>query len=309
MASLARSLLLQAANSPWLARQMSNRAFARRAVRRFMPGEDLEDALAAARKLADQKLGTLVTQLGENLTRPEEAVTVRDHYLHVLERIRERGLPTEISVKPTQLGLDLSAASCRAHVLALADRAQATGITLWLDMEDSRYVDRTLELYRAVLERHPAGGLALQAYLRRTPADLEALLPLRPTIRLVKGAYAEPSAIAFPAKRETDLAYFALGRRLLEAAARGEAKPIFGTHDPLLIERLVATAGELGVADGRYEIHMLYGIATDRQQALVREGRVVRTLISYGHAWFKWYLRRLAERPANVWFVLRSVVG
>lgn len=309
MASIARSLLLQAANSPWLAHQMSKRAFARRAVRRFMPGEELEDALAAAETLATQKLGSLVTQLGENLTRPAEAVAVRDHYLHVLDRIRERGLPTEISVKPTQLGLDLSAESCRAHVLALAERAQATGTTLWLDMEDSRYVDRTLDLYRAVLERHPGGGLALQAYLRRTPADLDALLPLRPTIRLVKGAYAEPPSLAFPAKRETDLAFFALGRRLLEAAAKEQAKPIFGTHDPLLIDRLVATAHELGVSDGRYEVHMLYGIATERQHALVREGRVVRTLISYGHAWFKWYMRRLAERPANVWFVLRSVAG
>ncbi len=309
MASIARSLLLQAANSPWLARQMSQRAFARRAVRRFMPGEALDDALAAAEALAAQKLGTLVTQLGENLTRPEEAVAVRDHYLDGLARIQARRLPTAVSVKPTQLGLDLSQADCRAHVLALAERAEATGTTLWIDMEDSSYVDRTLDLYRALLERHPGGGLAIQAYLRRTPADLEALLPLKPTIRLVKGAYAEPPSLAFAAKRETDLAYYALGRRLLEAAAKGQAKPVFGTHDMVLVERLVEAARELGVPDGGYEIHMLYGIGTDHQQALVRHGRVVRTLISYGHAWFKWYMRRLAERPANVWFVIRSMLG
>jgi len=309
MASIARSLLLQAANSPWLARQVSRRAFAQRAIRRFMPGETLDDALAAAEALAAQKLGTLVTQLGENLTRPEEAATVRDHYLEVMSRIHERGLPTAVSVKPTQLGLDFSPAECRAHLLALADRAEATGTTLWIDMEDSSYVDRTLDLYRAVLTKHPRGGLALQAYLRRTPSDLDALLPLKPTIRLVKGAYAEPPSLAFPAKRETDLAYYALGRRMLEAAAQGGATPIFGTHDMVLVDRLVEAARELGVPDGRYEIHMLYGIGTDHQHALVRHGRVVRTLISYGHAWFKWYMRRLAERPANVWFVMRSMLG
>ena len=273
MASLARSLLLQAANSPWLARQMSSRAFARRAVKRFMPGRDARRRSGRRRDPHRPTPGTLVTQLGENLTRPEEAVAVRDHYLQVFDRIRARGLPTAVSVKPTQLGLDLSVDACRDHVLTLADRAEATGSTLWLDMEDSSYVDRTLDLYRALLERHPRGGLALQAYLRRTPADLDALLPRKPTIRLVKGAYAESPAIAFPAKRETDLAYFSLGRRLLEAAARGQATPVFGTHDLLLVDRLVESARELGVPDGGYEIHMLYGIGTDHQQTLVRHGR------------------------------------
>lgn len=307
--SLARSLLLRAAESPWLARQMSERAFAQRAVRRFMPGETLDAALAAAEALAAQGLGTLVTQLGEGIRLETEATAVRDHYLDVFDRIRARGLPTWISVKPTQLGIDLSLDACRAHLLALADRAEQTGSVLWIDMEESSYVDRTLELYRQVHARHPRAGLALQAYLRRTPGDLDALLPLRPTIRLVKGAYAEPAAMAFPAKREVDLAYYALGRRLLEAASRGEATPIFGTHDMVLVDRLVAAARELGVPDGKYEIHMLYGIATASQHALVGHGRTVRTLISYGSAWFKWYMRRLAERPANVWFAMKSVVS
>jgi proline dehydrogenase len=214
-----------------------------------------------------------------------------------------------VSIKPTQLGLDQSEAECRAHLVALADRAEATGSILWIDMEGSSYVDRTLALYRAIHARHPAAGLAIQTYLRRTPGDIEALLPLKPTIRLVKGAYSEPPTIAFPSKREVDMAFFDLGRQLLEAAARGGATPIFGTHDMVLIERLVAAARDLGVPDGDYEIHMLYGIGTDNQNSLVSHGRTVRTLISYGSAWFKWYMRRLAERPANVWFVLKSVVS
>ncbi len=288
---------------------MSERAFARRAVRRFMPGETLEAALGAAEALAAQGLGTLLTQLGEGVTTEAAAAQVRDHYLEVFDRIRARNLPTWVSVKPTQLGLDQSLDSCRAHLLALADRAEATGSILWIDMEDSSYVDRTLELYRVVHARHPRAGLALQSYLRRTPRDLEGLLPLRPTIRLVKGAYAEPPTLAFAAKREVDLAYFALGRRLLETAAAGGAFPVFGTHDMVLVDRLVASARELGVADGHYEIHMLYGIGTANQHSLARHGRTVKTLISYGHAWFKWYMRRLAERPANIWFVMRSVAG
>jgi proline dehydrogenase len=307
--SIPRTLLLRAADSGWLARQMSERAFAKRAVRRFMPGDSLDDALRAAQALAAEGLGSLVTELGENLSALDEAARVRDDYLAIFERIKTQRLPTWVSVKPTQLGLDLSTDACRDHVLALADRAEATGSLLWIDMEDSRYVDRTLELYRAARERHPRVGLAIQAYLRRSPADLDALLSLRPTIRLVKGAYAEPSSVAFAGKRETDLAYYALGRRLLEAAARGGAFPVFGTHDLVLVERLVASAQELGVADGKYEIHMLYGIGTGNQRKLLSQGRTVKTLISYGSAWFKWYMRRLAERPANLWFALRSMVG
>jgi proline dehydrogenase len=306
--SLSRTLLLQAADSPWLASQMSRRAFARRAVKRFMPGEHLDDALRAAEGLAAQGLGSLVTQLGEGITRADQAEAVRDHYLEVFDRVRAGGLPTWVSVKPTQLGLNLSQTACEAHVAALADKAEATGSSLWIDMEESAYVDRTIALYRLARSRHRRAGIALQAYLRRTPGDLDALLPLEPSIRLVKGAYREPPTLAFAAKRETDLAYYALARRLLDAAAAGRCFPVFGTHDMLLVDRLVAAAREQGVADGAYEIHMLYGIGTGNQLALARQGHTVKTLISYGEAWFKWYMRRLAERPANIWFVVKSVV-
>jgi proline dehydrogenase len=305
--SLARSVLLRASKSQWLAGQMMSRGFARRAVKRFMPGERVEDALDAAEPLAAAGLGTVITQLGENLTALAEADAVREHYLGVYDLIKARGLPTWPSVKPTQLGLDLSPDTCLANLEALAAKAEATGSWLWIDMEDSSYVDRTLELFRKLRATHEKVGLCLQSYLRRTPQDLAALLPLKPAIRLVKGAYAEPAHVAFPDKRDVDLAFYELSVRLLEAARDGGALPVLGTHDVPLLGRIIARAAELGVKDGAYEIHMLYGIRAADQHALAAQGRTVRTLISYGAHWFPWYMRRLAERPANVWFVVKSV--
>jgi len=274
-----------------------------------MPGEELSDALAAAQGLAAEGLGTVLTKLGENIDSPADAEEVRDHYLDAFDQIKAKGLPSVISVKPTQLGLDLSIDACAAHVETLAVKAESVGSILWIDMEDSSYVDRTLELYRGVKSRHPKIGLAIQSYLRRTPADIQALLPLRPIIRLVKGAYAEPAHVAFPDKADTDLAYYQLADTLLHAAARNECLPIFGTHDMRLVDRITGRAKELGVADGGYEVHMLYGVRMAEQRLLARNGRKVATLISYGSAWWPWYMRRLAERPANVWFVMRSLVS
>lgn len=305
--SLARSMLLRASHSSWLADRVMRRQFALRAVRRFMPGEELEDALKAAGELAADGFGSVLTKLGENLSAPGDATEVRDHYLMAFDRVSERGLPAVVSVKPTQLGLDYSYEVCAGHLEALASKAEQAGSRLWIDMEDSRYVDRTLDLYRAVLRIHPRAGLALQAYLHRTPADLKALLPLKPTIRLVKGAYAEPPEVAHPSKRAVDTAYQTLADLLLDAATGGTALPIFGTHDPAMVSYVTARAAQLGLSDRAYEIHMLYGIRMADQRALVAAGRTVATLISYGSAWFPWYMRRLAERPANIWFAMRSV--
>jgi len=309
MASLARRALLRLSKSDWLANHLMRRPFALRAVKKFMPGEELADALDAAAILAPAGLGALLTKLGENLTAESEAKAVRDHYLDVFTQIKIRGLDAHVSVKPTQLGLDFSQRHCAEHLEILARKAEDTDTTLWLDMEDSSYVDRTLELYRELREKHEKVGLALQAYLRRTPNDLAALLPLRPTIRLVKGAYAEAPEIAFPAKRDVDSAYYALSVELLNAAARGNGLPVFGTHDVRLVDRIVAKATALGVTNGRFEIHMLYGIRMQEQKALAANGRTVKTLISYGSSWFPWYMRRLAERPANIWFVLKSMLN
>jgi proline dehydrogenase len=306
--SFARRLLLRASRSAWLADQLRHRAFLRRAVRRFMPGEDLGAALNAAGEFAHAGLGTLLTELGEQVTSRAAAAAVRDHYLDVLRRIRERGLPTQLSVKLTHLGLDVDRDGCARDLLALAHGAAEAGSFLWIDMEESRYVDATLELFRRARAQHEHVGVCLQAYLHRTPADLDALLPLAPAIRLVKGAYNEPPDVAFPRKRDVDAGYFILGERLLEHAARGRARPVFGTHDLRLIGRIRERAAALGVAgSGGYEVHMLYGIKAKQQRALAADGCTVRVLISYGRAWFPWYMRRLAERPANVWFVVRNL--
>jgi proline dehydrogenase len=304
--SIARSLLLRASRSEWLAEQFRRRQFARRAVRRFMPGEDLGAALGASGELAAAGLGTVLTQLGEQVSSGAEAQAVRDHYRGVFDQLRERFLPAHVSVKLTHLGLEVGRDACVHHVLALAAKAREEGSFLWIDMEESRYVDATLEIYRRA---HAAGagvGVCLQAYLRRTPQDLTALLPLTPAIRLVKGAYNESAEIALRRKKDVDAQYFTLAVRLLDAAATGRATPVFGTHDLRLLERIREQSLARGAA-GRYEVHMLYGIRAAEQRALVAAGVKVRVLISYGSHWFAWYMRRLAERPANVWFVIRSL--
>jgi len=307
--SLARRLLLRASRSAWLARELRRRAFFRRAVRRFMPGEDRAAALDAAAAFAPEGLGSVLTQLGEQVTSRSDAAAVRDHYLETLDSIRARRLPSELSVKLTHLGVEQDRAACQRDVLALASRAQETGSFLWVDMEESRYVDVTLDLVRGVRATGVPLGVCLQAYLRRTPADLEALVAHRIAIRLVKGAYNEPAEVALPRKRDVDAAYLTLAERLLEHAARdGGARAVFGTHDLGLVEAIRERAGTLGAAAGGWEVHMLYGIRAAAQRALARDGCRVRVLISYGSAWFPWYMRRLAERPANVWFVLRNLV-
>jgi len=306
--SIGRTILLKMADSPFLNRQATQRAFVKRATRRFMPGEAPEDALRAAQMLKAEGRGTIFTKLGENIVVPADADAVRDHYLWFFDQLATSGLDGHVSVKPTQLGLDLSYDRCLEHMSVLAERSESIGKVFWIDMEGFVYVDRTLALYRALKDKHPHVGLAMQAYLYRTQADIEALLPIKPIIRLVKGAYAEPSSVAYPVKADTNRNYFDLSDRMLQAATAGLCTPIFGTHDIPLLDRLVARAKAHGAADKQYEIHMLYGIRDADQRRLRSEGRTVKTLISYGSAWYKWYMRRLAERPANVWFVVKSMV-
>ena len=208
-----------------------------------MPGEHPEDALRAGAGIAAPGRGILYTKLGEAITSRQEAVAVRDHYLWFFDQIRARQLPAHISVKPTQLGLDLSSGQCEQHLHALAIKADEVGSALWLDMEDSSYVDRTLDLYMSVLRDHPSMGIALQAYLYRTPDDLARLMPLRPTIRLVKGAYDEPKEIAFEKKSDTDRAYFEIASRMLEGALTGACLPVSAPTISDMIARIVDRAG------------------------------------------------------------------
>jgi proline dehydrogenase len=304
-----RSILLAAARSRRLNDFALRSAFVKRATQTFMPGEHVSDALEAGARIAASGRGLIFTQLGEAITSANGAVAVRGHYLQLFDQIRAMGLPAQVSVKPTQLGLDLSLAECERHLLALAAKAEETGSALWLDMEDSSYVDRTLQLYATLRKRHAATGVALQAYLHRTPEDLFRLMPLEPMIRLVKGAYDEPHTVAFPRKSDTDRAYYELASQMLDGARTGSCSPVFGTHDLALIERIAERARTTGVAKDTYQIHMLYGIRDAAQRRLVADGHTVKTLVSYGAAWYRWYMRRLAERPANVLFVVKSLFG
>jgi proline dehydrogenase len=234
--------------------------------------------------------------------------TVARHYLEALDRVRARGLPCELSLKLTHLGLDLGPEVCLGMIERICARADATGAAVWIDMEGASYTGVTLEVFRAAQARHRSLGLCVQAYLRRTPADVETLVPLGAAIRVVKGAYREPPALAFQTKAEVAEAFFRLGVRLLASDARAAGvRAVFGTHDMALIARLREHARSRGLGPGACECHLLYGIRSADQRRLAAQGQPVRVLISYGASWFAWYMRRLAERPANLWFVVRSL--
>jgi len=303
-----RRVFLWAARNAWLRDHLPRMGFMRRAVRRFMPGETMDSAMDAAAPLQAAGIGTMYTKLGENLESLDEADAVADHYIAVLDAIKARGLNGEISVKPTQLGLDLDEDRALAHVTRLAAHAAATGSYVWIDMEGSAYVDATIRLYERLRAVEPRTGLCLQAYLHRTAADIERLRSLDPAIRLVKGAYDEPASIAFRDKRQVDASYVGLAVSFLK---EGRGRPIrlgLGTHDVALIEQIAAAVAPSGIGLDGFEIEMLYGIRTGEQFRLARAGYRVQTLIAYGDAWYPWYMRRLAERPANVTFAIRSLL-
>jgi proline dehydrogenase len=302
-----RSVLLAASQSVWLRTRIPRYRFAQRAVARFMPGEELSDALSAARGLQAKGLGSVFTRLGENVQDAAEADAVTQHYLQVLERIETLGLRAEVSVKLTQLGLDIDRDLCHANLGKIVQRAGPANV-VWIDMEASAYVDPTLEVYRRACRTYPNAGVCLQAYLYRTADDCASLIPLGGAIRLVKGAYKEPAALAFPRKKDVDENFFDLSRRLLsDGARRAGVRTVVATHDLKLIRRIQAHAGSLGLGKDSLEFHMLYGIQREEQIRLAEEGWRASVLISYGAYWYPWYLRRLAERPANVFFVLRNV--
>jgi proline dehydrogenase len=303
-----RKVLLWFARNAWLRERLPRLPFMQRAVRRFMPGETIDDALGAAVELQVLGIGTLYTRLGENITEIEQAQAVADHYRELLVRIKAAEIDGEISVKPTQLGLDVDEDVCFGHLRVLAAAAEAQGSCLWIDMEDSSYVERTLDLYQRLRASHPRTGICLQAYLRRTAKDVERLLPLGPAIRLVKGAYDEPREVAFRSRKEVDANYLAIAVTLIRESRTREVRLGLGTHDVELVEQIAGHAAAAGVAKTAFEVQMLYGIRANEQRRLARSGYRVQTLIAYGAAWYPWYMRRLAERPANVLFALRQLL-
>src|SRR5687768_9944827 len=275
-----------------------------------MPGESFDDMIAAAQATAAEGIQAVFTRLGENVRDLAEAEAVAHHYLEVIDRIRALGLSCEPSIKLTQLGLDINRELAYGHLRSLAAPAQANGSYLWIDMEQSPYVDVTLDLTRRLKQEFPAVGVCLQAYLLRTRQDLEDITSRGIGVRLVKGAYNEPPAVAFPKKSDVDANYLALAQQMVGAAARAAgARAVFGTHDLDLIAAIRNHAQSTGVKPAEYEFHMLYGIQRAAQLRLAQEGALVRVLIAYGEYWFPWYMRRLAERPANVWFVVKSLFG
>ena len=304
--SLMRRAILKASQSAWLRERAPRYAFFRRTTRRFMPGETVEEALAAARELAGKKIGCVLTHLGENVADHAEAEGVARHYLIVLDKIRAGNLPVEISVKLTQLGLDLDREFCFANLAKLIEHCPPEK-TLWIDMEQSPYVDATLEIYRRTRKAHKNVGVCVQAYLYRTERDLESLIPLGAAVRLVKGAYNEPSEIAFPKKRDVDESFYRLATMLLNPdARRAGVRAAIATHDATLIQRITGWAASQGIPKGQLEFQMLYGIQRAEQFRLAQEGYRSAVLISYGTFWFPWFMRRLAERPANVLFLARN---
>ena len=308
--SLMRKALLAASTNALLRDRVTKYGFVRRSVTRFMPGERIEDALEAAKELKALGITTILTRLGENLTKAEEAEEVTQHYLDVLDRVASAGLDGHISIKPTQLGLDLDRAMCERNLDRLLAHAEPRNNFVWIDMEGSPYVDPTIELFKRSRAKSARVGIALQAYLYRTPKDLEALIPLGPAVRIVKGAYLEPPDIAYPNKPDVDRAFYTLCTRLLaEDAQKAGALLHIATHDIPLADRLLAYIRHNKVPRNGYEFAMLYGINRQQQLRLAREGERLRVLISYGEYWFPWYMRRLAERPANIWFVVKNMFG
>jgi proline dehydrogenase len=298
-----KDVLLWASQSPTLTTRLPRMRFVRRSVARFMPGESAEDALSAARRMArDPGIAATFTRLGENTTDLAQAAEAAGDYLRLLDRIEELELDAEISVKLTQLGYDQDPGVTATHLERLVDRSAELGRTCWIDIESTPYVDGTLDLYEAALRRSPNVGLCLQSYLRRTYDDVRRLLPLQPSIRLVKGAYKEPRDLAFTSKAAIDESYFRLAQHLVRGDAR---RVVLGSHDTPLLARIESALG----GHDAFEIAMLFGIRADEQRRLAREGYAIRTLISYGPSWYPWFMRRIAEKPVeNTLLALRNLV-
>lgn len=309
--SVMRKVLLAMSTSTFLREQATKRAFVRRSVSAFMPGEKVEDALGAAAALKPQRINTILTRLGEGVTKLDEAERVTQHYLDVLDKVKAAGLDAQISVKPTQLGLDLDAEQCQRNLDRICEKGERLGnVPVWIDMENSPYVDPTLKLFRKSKERYKGVGIAIQAYLYRTAEDIEKLISLGPAIRMVKGAYLEPPDLAFPKKSDVDENFYNMCVRLMRDDAQKTGTLLhIATHDIPLADRLITYIDGNKVPSSAYEFAMLYGIQRAQQQRLAQSGRRIRVLISYGEYWYPWYMRRLAERPANVTFVLKNLVG
>jgi proline dehydrogenase len=302
-----RSALLWASQSPRMERIVRASRFTRPMVRRFMPGESLEEAIAACVALRAEGTPTILTALGENITTDAAADATVAEYERLFAAVKREKLDTHVSIKLTQFGWDVDRKRAMERVRRMLKLAETNGTVMPIDIEYSTYVDSTVECYESLARESKSVGLCIQAYLHRTPADLKRLLPLPPYIRLVKGAYREKPEVALQGRPQVDPAYEALAIELLKAHKSG-ARVVFGTHDVPLINRIRAAARQMGVPETAYEVQMLYGIQDSGRKKLAAEGVKTRVLISYGKAWYPWFMRRLAEKPSNVLMIARNLV-
>lgn len=299
---MVRATLLKLAESPRFAKWVTSNATTRRMARRFVAGETLDEAIAAARACNNAGMLVSLDYLGENSSTTADAQRARDAYLEVFERIHKEELHANVSCKLTQLGLDINADFCQGLVVSVVETAARYENFLRVDMEGSAYTQRTIDLVSNVRARNPAIGTVIQAYLYRSETDIQNLLAHGCRIRLCKGAYKEPPDVAYPAKKDVDFNYIRLMKILLPSGFyHGIA-----THDPHMIAETIRWAAAQKITKDDFEFQMLYGVRTDLQRRLVKDGYRIRVYIPYGNDWFPYFMRRLAERPANVGFLIRN---
>ncbi len=312
-----RSLLLWLSNAAWARRLISRLGFARRTAYRFVAGETADEAIAAIQRLNARGINATLDHLGESVASEAAATRAADEYVSVLGRIQDCGARSNVSIKLTQMGLDLSQDFCLRNVRRIVEKAHAQGTFVRIDMEGTPHTDATLAVYDTLHRDHDQVGIVVQAYLYRTAADLEKILAGQGRVRLCKGAYQEPPDKAFPRKADVDAAFVKLTKVLLDharlcppadAAGRVPPIPALATHDSRMVEAAKAYAAQQAVPREFFEFQMLYGIRRDLQEKLAGEGYAVRVYVPYGTEWYPYFMRRLAERPANVWFFLSNLV-
>ena len=299
-----RSALLRLSENKKFGTWVTSNQTTRRMARRFVAGETLEEALAAARRCNDAGLMASLDYLGENVASTSDAQRSRDAYLGIFEAIAQEKLQANVSCKLTQLGLDINTEFCTGLVLSIIERAAGFGNFLRIDMEGSAYTQRTIDLVKFVCSRNPAVGTVIQSYLYRSEKDVRDLLACGCRVRLCKGAYKEPEDVAFPKKADVDANYVRLTQILLSSGFYHA----IATHDPRMIAATIRYAASKGISKDDFEFQMLYGVRTDLQRRLVKDGYRVRIYIPFGNDWFPYFMRRLAERPANVGFILRNLL-
>ncbi|HLI83299.1 MAG TPA: proline dehydrogenase family protein [Bryobacteraceae bacterium] len=298
-----RSVLLFLSGQRHLRKWVETSHTAQRFSQRFVAGENLDDALLTGHKLNSEGIRVTLDHLGESVTSLAEAANARDVYLRTLAAIHENKICGNVSLKLTQFGLDLSETECRANVARLAEQAARLGNFVYVDMESSAYTERTIRLVEDLHAQYGSVGTVIQAYLYRSRKDIENLCARRIRVRLCKGAYLEHASVAFPRKADVDRNYVELMKLLLD---QGEY-PAIATHDERIIEQTKAYMRGRGIAADRFEFQMLYGIGRDLQRRLVSEGYRLRLYVPFGKAWYPYFMRRLAERPANLIFLARNL--